>query len=207
LDSIIVAKIYKSDKTYNLKRWFFIVSTILWVAIGIVALVVLYIIFTFNSLISLRNRVENAWSQIDVQLKRRYDLIPNLINTVKGYMKHEKGVLTELTKMRSQLVSGSMTQKAKASDAISNALKTLFAVAENYPKLQASENFKMLQEELSGTESKIAYSRQFYNDNVLELNNKIQMFPSNVMANMLGFKVKEFFKTEEAEKRSVKVEF
>lgn len=207
MDSIIVAKIYKSDKTYNLKRWFFIVSTILWVAIGIVALVVLYIIFTFNSLISLRNRVENAWSQIDVQLKRRYDLIPNLINTVKGYMKHEKGVLTELTKMRSQLVSGSMTQKAKASDAISNALKTLFAVAENYPKLQASENFKMLQEELSGTESKIAYSRQFYNDNVLELNNKIQMFPSNVMANMLGFKVKEFFKTEEAEKRSVKVEF
>ncbi|MBI4452547.1 LemA family protein [Candidatus Woesearchaeota archaeon] len=155
----------------------------------------------------LKNRVENAWSQIDVQLKRRYDLIPNLVNTVKGYMKHEKGTLTELTKMRSQLVSGSMTQKAKASDAISNALKTLFAVAENYPKLQASENFKMLQEELAGTESKIAYARQFYNDNVMSLNNKIQQFPSNAIANMMGFKEREFFKTEEAEKKPVKVEF
>ena len=122
------------------------VSVILWTIVGIIALFILYIIVTFNSLIMLKNRVENAWSQIDVQLKRRYDLIPNLVNTVKGYMKHEKGVLTELTQMRSQLVSGSMSQKAKASDAISNALKTLFAVAENYPRLQASENFKMLQE-------------------------------------------------------------
>jgi len=185
----------------------FIVSVILWVVIAVVALLVLYIIITFNSLIMLKNRVENAWSQIDVQLKRRYDLIPNLVNTVKGYMKHEKGVLTELTKMRSQLVSGSMNQKSKASDSISNALKTIFAVAENYPKLQASENFKMLQEELSGTESKIAYARQFYNDNVMGLNNKIQQFPSNFIANMLGFKGREFFKTEESEKKPVKVEF
>ena len=185
----------------------FIVSVITWVIIGIIALFVLYIVITFNSLIMLRNRVANAWSQIDVQLKRRYDLIPNLINTVKGYMKHEKGVLTELTRMRSQLISGSMTQKAKASDAISNALKTLFAVAENYPKLQASENFKMLQEELSGTESKIAYSRQFYNDNVMSLNNKIQQFPSNIIARMLNFSQKEFFKAGEAERGVVKVEF
>ena len=185
----------------------FIVSVILWVVIAVVALLVLYIIITFNSLIMLKNRVENAWSQIDVQLKRRYDLIPNLVNTVKGYMKHEKGVLTELTKMRSQLVSGSMNQKSKASDSISNALKTIFAVAENYPKLQASENFKMLQEELSGTESKIAFARQFYNDNVMGLNNKIQQFPSNVFASMLGFREREFFKAGEAEKKAVKVEF
>ena len=185
----------------------FIVSVVLWVVIGIVALFVLYIIITFNSLIMLRKRVENAWSQIDVQLKRRYDLIPNLVNTVKGYMKHERGTLTEITKMRSQLVSGSMTQKAKANDMITNALKTLFAVAENYPKLQASENFKMLQEELSGTESKIAYSRQFYNDNVMSLNNKIQQFPSSIIARLLNFSQKEFFKTEGKEREAVKVEF
>ena len=182
-------------------------AVVLWIIGGIAVLVLLYVIGTFNSLISLRNRVDNAWSQIDVQLKRRYDLIPNLINTVKGYMKHEKGTLEEITKMRSQLVSGSMQQKAKASNVITDALKTIFAVAENYPKLQASENFKMLQEELSGTESKIAYARQFYNDNVLILNNHVQMFPSNMIANMMSMKEKEFFKTEEAEKKNVKVEF
>ena len=174
---------------------------------GILALIVLYIILTFNSLVMLRNRVNNAWSQIDVQLKRRYDLIPNLVTSVKGYMKHERGVLTEITKMRSSLISGSMSQKAKASDAISNALKTIFAVSERYPKLQASENFKMLQEELAGTESKIAFSRQFYNDNVMSLNNKIQQFPSRVIANMLDFKEREFFKSAESEKKPVKVEF
>ncbi|MBI2656352.1 LemA family protein [Candidatus Woesearchaeota archaeon] len=183
------------------------VDVILWVIIGILALIILYIVFTFNSLIILRNRVNNAWSQIDVQLKRRYDLIPNLVNTVKGYMKHEKGVLTEVTKMRSKLVSGSMSDKSKASDAVSNALKTIFAVSERYPKLQASENFKMLQEELAGTESKIAYSRQFYNDNVMALNNKIQQFPSRIIAGMLNFKEKEFFKSAEPEKKPVKVEF
>ena len=183
------------------------ISVVLWAIIGVLVFLFLYVAGTFNSLIRLRNRVENAWSQIDVQLKRRYDLIPNLVETVKGYMKHEKGVLTEITKMRSQLVSGSMTEKSKASDSITNALKTIFAVSENYPKLQASENFKMLQEELSGTESKIAFSRQFYNDNVMILNNKIQQFPSNLIANMLKFTAKEFFKTEEAEKKPVKVTF
>ena len=183
------------------------VNAVLWVVIGILALIVLYIIIIFNSLIMLRNRVDNAWSQIDVQLKRRYDLIPNLVNSVKGYMKHEKNVLTQITKMRSNLVSGSMGQKAKASDMVSNALKTIFAVAENYPKLQASENFKMLQEELAGTESKIAFSRQFYNDNVMALNNRIQQFPSSMIANMLNFKEKEFFKSAETEKKPVKVEF
>ena len=183
------------------------VNIVLWVIVGIAALIVLYVVITFNSLISLRNRVTNAWSQIDVQLKRRYDLIPNLISAVKGYMKHERGTLTEITKMRSKLVSGSMSEKSKASDAISNALKTIFAVSEDYPKLQASENFKMLQEELSGTESKIAFSRQFYNDNVMSLNNKIQQFPSSMIANWLKFREKEFFKSEEKERKSIKVEF
>ena len=177
-------------------------NSIYWVLI-IFGVLILYIIMAYNRFIVLRNRINNAWSQIDVQLKRRYDLIPNLISTVKGYVKHEKTVLTELTKARSQLVSGSMEQKAKASNQITDALKSIFAVAENYPQLKANENFKMLQEELSGTESKIAYARQFYNDNVLELNNKVQQFPSNVMANMLGFKVRDFFKTEEAEKKAV----
>jgi len=184
-----------------------IANAVLWMILGVLAFIVLYVILTFNSLVMLRNRVDNAWSQIDVQLKRRYDLIPNLVNSVKGYMKHERGVLTEITKMRSSLISGSMTQKANASDAISNALKTIFAVSERYPKLQASENFKMLQEELSGTESKIAYSRQFYNDNVMSLNNRIQQFPSNIIANMLSFKQREFFRSEESEKKPVKVEF
>ncbi|MDP3766236.1 MAG: LemA family protein [Nanoarchaeota archaeon] len=182
-------------------------NVFLWAVAGILSLIVLYIVLTFNSLIMLRNRVDNALSQIGVQLKRRYDLIPNLVSSVKGYMKHEKGVLTEITKMRSSLISGSLSQKAKASDAVSNALKTIFAVSEDYPKLQASENFKMLQEELSGTESKIAFSRQFYNDNVMVLNNKIQQFPSNILANMLNFKEKEFFKSAESEKGPVKVEF
>lgn len=155
----------------------------------------------------LNNRVSNALSQIDVQLKRRYDLIPNLVNTVKGYMKHEKSVLIEVTKLRSNLISGSLSEKATASDAITNALKSIFAISESYPKLQASENFKMLQEELAGTESKIAFSRQFYNDNILALNNKIQQFPSNMIASILNFKEREFFKSTEEEKRPVKVEF
>ena len=182
-------------------------ALIFWLILGIVVVIVLFIIGTFNSLISLKNRVDNAWSQIDVQLKRRYDLIPNLVSTVKGYMKHEKGTLTDITKLRSQLITGNMEQKAKASNMITDALKTIFAVAENYPDLKASENFKMLQEELSGTESKISYARQFYNDNVMVLNNKIQQFPSNMVANIMNLNQREFFRTEEGEKKAVKVEF
>ena len=177
-----------------------------WILI-ILGVIILYIIIAYNSFIILRNRINNAWSQIDVQLKRRYDLIPNLINTVKGYVKHEKTVLTELTKARSQLISGSMDQKAKASNQITDALKSIFAVAENYPQLKANENFKMLQEELSGTESKIAYARQFYNDSVMSFNNKIQTFPSKIIAGAFNFKDREFFKTEESEKKNIKVEF
>lgn len=173
----------------------------------VVAVIVLYIIIAFNALILQKNRVKNAWSQIDVQLKRRYDLIPNLIDTVKGYMKHEEKVLTEITKARSNLMSGDIHKRAEASDMVTNALKSLFAVAENYPDLKASENFKMLQEELAGTENKIAYSRQYYNDSVMSFNTKIQVFPTNIFAGILGFKKEEFFKTEGKERESVKVKF
>ena len=177
-----------------------------WVLI-VVGIIVLYLIISYNRFIVLRNRIENAWAQIDVQLKRRYDLIPNLISTVKGYVRHEKTLLTEITKARSQLVSGSMDQKAKASNQITDALKSIFAVAENYPQLKANENFKMLQEELSGTESKIAYARQFYNDSVMSFNTKVQRFPSSIIANIFKFDEKEFFKVEGKEKENIKVEF
>lgn len=175
--------------------------------LGILVLVVLFVIFTYNRLVQLRNRVENAWSQIDVQLKRRYDLIPNLVETVKGYVKHERETLTEITKYRAQLVTGSVEDKAKANNMLTDALKSLFAVSENYPKLQASENFKLLQEELAGTENKIAYIRTAYNDSVLSYDNAIEMFPGNIIAGMLGFKQKPYFETPEAERKAIKVKF
>lgn len=181
-----------------------------WLLIGgiaVLGIIVLYIIIAFNVLIGTRNKVRNAWSQIDVQLKRRFDLIPNLIETVKGYMKHEREVLTEITNARASLMKGDLGSRAKASDQITNALKSLFAVAENYPQLKANENFKLLQEELAGTENKISYARQFYNDSVMDLNTKIQVFPTNIFASMMGFKEEEFFKTEETEKKPVKVKF
>ncbi len=182
------------------------VSVVGWV-IGIILLLVLIVIIYYNRLIVLRNRVKNSWSQIEVQLKRRYDLIPNLVEAVKGYMKHEKGVLTEITKQRSALLTGSPEKRLKASDAISNALKTIFAVSESYPKLRASENFLQLQEELSGTENKIAYSRQALNDSVLSYNNSIQSFPGKLFASAFGFKEEQFFKTEAKERQPVKVSF
>ena len=178
-----------------------------WVVIAIIAVVILVVIYIYNSLIRLRMRVNNAWSQIDVQLKRRYDLIPNLVSTVKGYMKHEKGVLEEVTKARTALISGSMNQKAKASNQVTEALKSIFAVAENYPQLKASENFKVLQEELAGSESKIAYSRQFYNDSVMQYNEALQVFPKSVFAKLFHFLPKEFFAAEKKERENVKVEF
>jgi len=179
-----------------------------WILLIIVVIVIIAIIFIYNNLVSLRNRVENAWSQIDVQLKRRADLIPNLLETVKGYMKYEKSVLTEVTKARTALMSATtVKEKAAAEGMLAGALKSLFAVAENYPELKASQNFMQLQEELSGTESKIAYARQFYNDSVMQLNMTIQTFPSNVFANIFGFKEREYFKVEEEEKKPVKVSF
>ncbi|MBI2144456.1 LemA family protein [Candidatus Woesearchaeota archaeon] len=179
------------------------------VIIGVVAAVVLlFIILTYNSLISLRNQVRNSFSQIDVQLKRRNDLIPNLVEAVKGYMKHEKGVLENVTKARTAIMSAAtMQEKAKASNMLTDTLKSLFAVAESYPTLKANENFMQLQEELSGTESKIAYSRQHYNDMVMVLNNKIQSFPSNILASMFSFRQEELFRAEESERKAVKVEF
>ncbi|MBT3814242.1 LemA family protein [Candidatus Woesearchaeota archaeon] len=178
-----------------------------WIIGIIVAVVILFVIYIYNSLIKLKVRVKNAWSQIDVQLKRRYDLIPNLVNAVKGYMKHEKTVLEEVTKARTSLMSGSKETQAEASNQITEALKSIFAVAENYPDLKASENFKQLQEELSGTESKIAYARQFYNDSVMAFNEAIQVFPKNMFAKMFGFKQEEFFGAEGKERENVEVKF
>jgi LemA protein len=183
-------------------------SIALWIIIGVAAVAVLYVILKYNRLVTLRNRIENSWSQIDVQLKRRADLIPNLVEAVKGYMKHEKSVLENVTKARSALVkAGSMAQKAGAENMLEGALKSLFAVAEAYPKLQANQNFLQLQEELAGTESKVAYARQAYNDSVLEFNNLLQTFPTNQIARMFSFAAREFFKAEESERKAVKVKF
>lgn len=179
-----------------------------WIIIGVIILIILILVFLFNSLIGLRNRVNNAWSQIDVQLKKRADLVPNLVETVKGYMKHEKTTFTEITKARTAVLEAkSIKEKAKAENFLSGTLKTLFAVAENYPQLRASQNFLMLQEELSGIESKVAYARQFYNDSVLEYNNFIQGFPGNIMSAVLGFKERDFFEIEETERKPVRVKF
>jgi LemA protein len=179
-----------------------------WILLGVIVVLVGWFFLVYNSLITLRNRIENAWSQIDVQLKKRYDLIPNLVETVKGYARYEKSVFENVTKARAMMANaGSIADKAKADNMLTGALKSLFAVAENYPNLKANENFKMLQEELSGIESKIAYARQFYNDTVLKYNTKIQTFPSNIIANMFNFAAKEFFKTEGEERKAVKVKF
>jgi len=180
----------------------------LYIVIGMAALILGWLLMTYNSLITLRNRVKEAWSQIDVQLKRRSSLIPNLMEAVKGYVKHEKTVLENVTKARAAMVGAStLGAKAAANDALSGALKSLFAVAEAYPDLKASENFKELQEELSDTETKIAASRQFYNTNVLDLNNSLEQIPSSFVGNMFGFKKEEFFKASEDEKKDVEVKF
>lgn len=179
------------------------------IIVGIVlAVIVLFIVILYNSLIMLKNQVKNSWAQIDVQLKRRNDLIPNLVETVKGYMKHEKTVLENITKARSAIMAATtMEKKAKASNQLSATLKSLFAVSENYPQLKANENFMQLQEELTGTENKIGYARQHYNDIVMMFNTKIETFPNNVFANMLNFKQEELFKATEEEKKNVKVSF
>lgn len=180
--------------------------TIAGIAVG--TSIVLFVIVLYNSVIRLRNQVRNSWAQIDVQLKRRNDLIPNLVETVKGYMKHERTVLQNITRARSAILAAkSLKEKAKASDMISKTLKSLFAVSENYPNLKANENFLQLQEELSGTENKIAYSRQHYNDMVMTFNIKIQQFPGNIFAKMFSFKQEQLFKTVEEEKKVVKVKF
>lgn len=176
-------------------------------------IVILFLIFIgiYNGLVGLRNQVKNAWAQIDVQLKRRYDLIPNLVETVKGYAAHEKSVFEDVAAARSAaqgMASSGPAARAQAENGLTQALGRLFAVAEAYPVLKANENFLALQEELSSTENKIAFSRQFYNDSVLNFNNKIQMFPSNIIAGMFGFTCSEFFEVKvEAERTAPKVSF
>ncbi|NPV79300.1 MAG: LemA family protein [Firmicutes bacterium] len=170
--------------------------------------IALLLVSIYNGLVSLRQRVKNAWSQIDVQLKRRYDLIPNLVETVKGYAAHEKETFEMVTRARAQMASAkTVAEQAEAQNAITGALRTLFAVAEAYPDLKANQNFMMLQEELAGTENKIAYARQFYNDTVMKYNTMIQSFPSNIIAGMFGFKQEEFFEIEESSREPVKVKF
>ena len=179
---------------------------LLLIIIGGVAIIA---IGMYNSLVTLRNRCDNGWSQIDVQLRRRYDLIPNLVETVKGYAKHEREVFEKVTQARAAAASAQgVKAQAEADNMLTGALKSLFAVAEAYPDLKANQNFLMLQEELAGTESKIAYARQFYNDTVMKFNMKQQVFPSNIIANMFGFKPRDYFQIEEEiAKGPVKVQF
>jgi LemA protein len=182
-----------------------------WIIIGIVVVLLIAFIATYNGLVRRRNQVKNAWAQIDVQLKRRYDLIPNLMETVKGYMKHERETLEAVTNARNlaqQLTSAGAGERAKAEGELSSALGRLLAVVENYPDLKANQNFLALQEELTSTENKIGFSRQYYNDSVLKYNNQTQMFPSNVVASMTGFRASEFFEvTLAVEREAPKVSF
>lgn len=180
----------------------------LYILVGIIVLLVLYVWSLYNGLVVLKMHIDEAWSQIDVQLKRRADLIPNLVETVKGYAKHEKSIMTAVTDAhKAMLGAQTMAAKAKASDALSGALGKLLALAENYPQLKANDGFIELQKELSDTEDKVAYSRQYYNSSVLEFNTKIQVFPNSLLASNLGFTSKEFFRASDADRQPVKVNF
>ncbi len=182
-----------------------------YIIIGVVVVLLFIFLIIYNGLVRLRNQVKNSWAQIDVQLKRRYDLIPNLMETVKGYMKHERETLEAVTNARNlaqQVSSAGAGERAKAEGELSSALSRLLAVVENYPDLKANQNFLALQEELTSTENKISFSRQFYNDSVLRYNNQTQMVPSNIVASMTGFKASEFFEvTLTAEREAPKVSF
>lgn len=176
--------------------------------IAVPAAIIIWLIATYNGLIRLKNRVDEAWSDIDVQLKRRYDLIPNLVNTVKGYAAHEKELFEKVTEARTRAMgAGTAHDKAEAENMLSGTLKTLFAVAENYPDLKANQNFLELQRELTDTEDKIQASRRFYNGNVRDFNTKLQVFPTNIIASLLNFSQREFFEAAEAEKQVVGVDF
>jgi LemA protein len=178
------------------------------ILIVVAVLLLLYVIVTYNGLVRLRNRIQNAWAQIDVQLRRRYDLIPNLVETVKGYAAHEKGTFEAVTQARANAIAAQgPVEQAKAENQITGALKSLFAVSEAYPDLKANQNFLALQEELSGTEGRISYARQYYNDAVLRLNTKIQSFPSNILAGMFGFKEHEYFEADDTSRGPVSVQF
>ena len=177
---------------------------ILIIAAVVLVLLILFVIGIYNSLVRLRNQVDNSWSQIDVQLKRRHDLIPNLVETAKGYMRHERQTFEAITQARSQAMGAKTVSEAgKAEGALSEALSKFMLVVENYPDLKANQNFLSLQEELTSTENKIAFSRQSYNDQVLFFNNKTQMFPSNIIANMFNFGRRDFFELETPAEREV----
>ncbi len=180
-----------------------------YIIIAIIVILILAIIAIYNSLVTLRQRVRNSWSQIDVQLQRRFDLIPNLVESVKGYMKHESEVLEKVTALRTSWASAkTVAEKSELDNQLSGALKTIMAVSENYPDLKANQNFSELQEELRATENKISASRQFYNDTVTRYNTKLEVVPSNIIAGMFGFKPEELFEAESQEARkNVKVDF
>jgi LemA protein len=178
------------------------------VIVVIVVLVGIYLVASYNGLVSLRNRIENAWAQIDVQLKRRYDLIPNLVETVKGYASHERETLDAvITARNAGMNAQGPAEQAQAENMISGALKSLFALSEAYPDLKANQNFSQLQEELTGTEGRIAYARQFYNDTVYRYNTKIQSFPTNVLANMFSFSEREYFQADDESRGPTQVSF
>lgn len=181
----------------------------IWIVVIVVVLLVLYVISNYNNLVKLRNKVKDQWSQIDVQLKKRADLIPNVVETVKGYAKHEKETLEAVVNARNALNTASTVEdEMNANNQITGALNKLFALSEAYPELKANENFISLQKDLKDIEEKISYARQFYNDNVMTYNNKVQMFPSNIIANIFGFKESKFFELENAKDRETpKVSF
>ena len=179
-----------------------------WIVLAILVLLVLYVIVSYNSLVRVRNRTDDAWSGIDVQLRRRYDLIPNLVETVKGYAAHERQTFEAVTQARTQGMNAQgVAEQAQAENMITGALKSLFAVAEAYPELKANQNFLALQEELTATEGRISYARQFYNDTVLKLNTKVQTLPTNILAGMFGFKTREYFEADDTSRGPVTVQF
>lgn len=182
-------------------------TTTAWVLLGIAGAIIFYIIVTYNGLISLKNRVKEAESDIDVQLRRRYELIPNLLASVKGYAKHEKDLFEKISEERAKLLSGGTADKLKANNELANSLKSLFAIAESYPNLRANENFLQLQNELTDTQDKIMAAQRFFNANVRDFNIKIQVFPTNMYAKHLGFSEIKYFEINESEKENVKVEF
>lgn len=183
---------------------------ILYIILGIIAVIIIWFVISYNGFVSFVNRAKEAWADIDVQLKRRYDLIPNLVNTVKGYATHESSAFENVTKARAQAMgAGTPAEKGAAENMLSGTLKSLFAISEAYPELKANENFMSLQRELSDTEDKIQASRRFYNGNVRDLNTKIEMFPGNIIAGMFGFAKMEFFQLEAGsdERNAVEVKF
>jgi LemA protein len=180
---------------------------IVMIAFIVVLIVLAYVVLTYNHLVNLRERYNNAWAQIDVQLKRRADLIPNLVDTVKGYMKHERETLKEITSLRTKILQGTPDERLEANDMLTKALKSIFAVAENYPNLKANENFLHLQEELTTTENKVAYARQAYNDVTYIYNTAIKQFPTSVVAAIFGFREFKYYEANEEERKPVRVKF